>query len=202
MSRTLLRGLTEGDKVSVTKIRNNNIIAHYSPADLSMLNDFDVFVEQLSIVNDTYVTLGRPIVIGGTKRKEDKSIVKELSKEGEVYEGEVDKVKERKSKGERVTGGSNVIIRDSWLLAPQGHKSLESLGNLYNYEKVSLSKEQIENMDLLLKEDKKLFDRYAIRDAIIALIHCNYMEDHNFKLQGLGVPLTLSSLGTTYVKYK
>ena len=72
MSRTLLRGLTEGDKVSVTKIRNNYIIAHYSPADLSMLNDFDVFVEDLSIVNDTYVTLGRPIVIGGTKRKEDK----------------------------------------------------------------------------------------------------------------------------------
>jgi len=65
-----------------------------------------------------------------------------------------------------------------------------------------LSKEQIENMDLLLKEDKELFDRYAIRDAIIALIHGNYMEDHNFKLQGLGIPLTLSSLGTIYVKYK
>lgn len=202
MSRTLLRGLSEGDKVSITKIRNNYFIAHYTPADLSMLNDFDDFVEKLSIVNDTYVTLGKPIVIGGTKIKEEKSVVKELSKTGEVNESENINVKERKSKSERVVGGSNVILRDSWLLAPQGHKSLESLGKLYNYEKISLSKEQIENMDLLLKEDKELFDRYAIRDAIIALIHGNYMEDHNFKLQGLGIPLTLSSLGTIYVKYK
>ena len=57
-------------------------------------------------------------------------------------------------------------------------------------------------MDILLREDKELFERYAVRDAIISLIHGIYMEDFNFNLHSLGIPLTLSSLGSTYVKYK
>lgn len=75
----------------------------------------------------------------------------------------------------------------------------ESLGPpLFN--KISLSKDQIENMDLLLKTDKTLFDNYALKDAVIPLIHSNYMEDFSFNQKELGIPITLSSLGTKYVK--
>jgi len=155
-----------------------------------MLKDFEDFKEGLNIVNNSYVTLGKPLEIANT----------------------------------------NVIIRDSMLLAPQGRKSLESVGSLYGkfFEKVNLTKDLTEvekerltkdltkdqkenlnlseylkgNMDLLLRENKDLFDSYAIKDAIIPLIHASYMEDFNFKLNAIGIPITLSSLGSTYVKYK
>lgn len=189
MTRSSLRGVGSDDKLSVTKIRNNYFIAHLTNADLSIMNDFDTLKEELDIVNKCFVTLGKPLVIGNT----------------------------------------NVIIRDTMLLAPQGCRSLEKIGGLYgeDFKKVDIAKdlkEEVkekftkdltkeqkekvdlnqyikENMDLLLKEDKELFDRYAIKDAIIPLIHACYMEDFNFKLEGLGIPLTLSSLGSTYVKY-
>jgi hypothetical protein len=189
MTRSSLRGVGCDDKLSVTKIRNNYFIAHLTNADLSIMNDFDTLKEELDIVNKCFVTLGKPIVIGNT----------------------------------------NVIIRDTMLLAPQGCRSLEKIGSLYgeDFKKVDIAKdlkeeqkekltkdlteeqkEKIdrnqyikENMDLLLKIDKELFDSYAIKDAIIPLIHASYMEDFNFKLQGLGIPLTLSSLGSRYVKY-
>jgi hypothetical protein len=188
-TRSSLRGVGSDDKLSVTKIRNNYFIAHLTNADLSILNDFDTLKEELDIVNKSFVTLGKPIVIGNT----------------------------------------NVIIRDTMLLAPQGCRSLESIGGLYgeDFKKVDivkelsdiqkeqftegLTKEQKEklnlnqyikeNMDLLLKINKEKFEEYAIKDAIIPLIHASYMEDFNFKYQGLGIPLTLSSLGSTYVKY-
>src|SRR6185312_11473187 len=139
-----------------------------------MLKDFEDFKEGLNIVNNSYVTLGKPLEIENT----------------------------------------NVIIRDSMLLAPQGHKSLESVGSLYGeeFKKVDITKDLTEdekerltkdltkdqkgNMDLLLRENKDLFDRYAIQDAIIPLIHASYMEDFNFKLNAVGIPITLSSLAT------
>jgi hypothetical protein len=190
MTRSSLRGLGSDDKLSVTKIRNNYFIAHLTNADLSIMNDFDTLKEELNIVNKCFVTLGKPIVVGNT----------------------------------------NVFIRDTMLLAPQGCRSLEKIGSLYgeDFKKVDiakdlkeeqkekltkdLTKDQLEkinlnqyikeNMDMLLKIDKELFDSYAIKDAIIPLIHASYMEDFNFKYQGLGIPLTLSSLGAAYVKYK
>jgi hypothetical protein len=163
ITRSSSTSFTE-DKVSVTKIRNNYFIAHLTNADLSMMNDFESFKDDLNIVQNNFVTLGKPLV----------------------------------------KGNSNIIIRDTALLAPQGHKSLQSIGSLYGkeFEKVSLSKEQIENMDLLLETDKDKFNSYAIKDAVIPLIHGNYMEDFNFKLNEIGIPVTLSSLGSTYVKEK
>ena len=110
-----------------------------------MFNDFEELKKVLvNIVNNSFVTLGKPVLISNT----------------------------------------NVFIRDSMLLAPQGHKSLESVGSLYggDFKKVDiaknltedqkdeltkdLTKEQKENlnlnqyikenMDLLLKVNKKL----------------------------------------------
>jgi hypothetical protein len=150
------------EKVSVTKIRNNYFIAHLTNADLSMLKDFDNLKEELEIVNKSFITLGKPIVMENT----------------------------------------NIIIRDTMLLAPAGNRSLESIGSLYGqyYEKISLTKEQKEDMELLLIKDKNLFESYALKDALITLIHSNYMEDFNFKLKEIGIPITLSSLGIKYVK--
>lgn len=189
-TRSSLRGIVNDDKISVTKVRNNYFIAHLTNADLSIMNDMDSLKEELNIVNKSFVTLGKPLLIGKT----------------------------------------NVYIRDTMLLAPQGCRSLESIGSLYGddfrkvdiaevlkeeqkeeftknltkeqIEKINLSKYIKENMDLLLKIDKGLFEKYAIQDAIIPLIHACYTEDFNFKYHGLGIPLTLSSLGATYVKYK
>lgn len=48
-------------KVSVTKSRNYYIIAHFTPADLSMMLDFNEIKEDLSIVNGSFVTLGKPL---------------------------------------------------------------------------------------------------------------------------------------------
>ena len=150
------------EKISVTKIRNNFLIAHLTNADLSMLKDFEDIKEELDIVNKSFITIGKPLVKENT----------------------------------------NIIIRDTMLLSPAGNRSLDSIGSLYgqDFQKIYLEKEQKENMDVLLIKDKKLFESYALKDAIITLIHSNYMEDFNFKLKEIGVPATLSSLGAKYVK--
>lgn len=53
------------ERVSVTKILNNFLIGHYTPADLSMLSDFEDIKYQLDIINKCFVTLKKPILING-----------------------------------------------------------------------------------------------------------------------------------------
>lgn len=125
-----------------------------------MLNNFNDFKENLTIVNKNLITLEKPLKIDN----------------------------------------SEVIIRDTMLLAPAGNRSLESVGKLYSIEKIPLTKEQINNMDVLIEENKSLFERYALQDALITLVHANHMEDFNFSLKKLGIPIILSSLGVNYVK--
>ena len=98
--------------------------------------------------------------------------------------------------------GRKVILRDTNLLAPMGAKSLASIGKLYNLDKLELSKEEIQNMDILLRTDRNKFIEYAIRDALITLTHANWMEEFNFYIGGYGegVPISLTSMGRKYVK--
>lgn len=96
---------------------------------------------------------------------------------------------------------TNIFIRDTMLLTPAGKRSLDALGVLYGVDKIKLTKDQISNMDRLLVEDRALFEEYAMRDAVIPLIHANYMEHFNFQLNEFGIPITLSSLGGKYVHY-
>jgi len=161
LSRTNHASFTD-DRVSVTKVRNNYLIGHYTAADLSILRDFEEMKENFDIVNKSFVTLSKPICVDNV----------------------------------------NVYIRDTMLLAPPGKASLGAIGSLYgdDFNKVDLTNDQIENMDVLLKENKKLFDDYAIKDALIALVHGTYMEDFNFKIGGLGVPITLSGLSSKTLK--
>jgi hypothetical protein len=70
-----------------------------------------------------------------------------------------------------------------------------------NLQKLSLTEEQHNNMDILLKNDPRLFKEYALRDSLISLHHACILEDAHFKLNKLGIPLTLSSLGASNLRH-
>lgn len=55
----------EGGEVCLTVTKNNYIIAHLTQADLSMMSDFDLIKEDLSIVNGSFVTLTKPFCLDG-----------------------------------------------------------------------------------------------------------------------------------------
>jgi len=98
--------------------------------------------------------------------------------------------------------GHNIIFRDTLLLAPGGKQSLSAIGGMYgdNLRKIALSASQYQKMDVLMKEDPTLFKSYALRDSLISLVHASVLEDSNFKLNKLGIPLTLSSLGVSNLR--
>ena len=99
--------------------------------------------------------------------------------------------------------GKKLHIRDTMLLAPGGRKSLAQIGRLYGeaYNKITIGKEDLNDMRSFLRKDRERFILYAIRDALIYLIHSMWMEEFKFNIGGLGVPLSLSSIGRKYVKY-
>lgn len=47
-------------RVSITTIKTTYLIAHLTPADISLLSYFYEITEELSIVNGSFVTLGKP----------------------------------------------------------------------------------------------------------------------------------------------
>lgn len=124
-----------GHKLCITKRRSYTVIAHLTPADFSMLSDFEELKEVLSIVNGSFVTIGKPLVVGARA----------------------------------------VNIRDTMLLAPGGSKSLDAIGQLYgeDYKKIKIPITDLERMDLFLERDKTSFVNYALRDALISLIHAS-----------------------------
>lgn len=125
--------ITVPERVSVTRKRVYVVIAHLTPADFSLLSDFNEIKEELSIVNGSFVTLGKPIKYNGR----------------------------------------SVHVRDTMLLAPGSSKSLASIGKLYEVSKnkIKISQEDLENMQLFLNRDREGFIAYAVRDAVISLIH-------------------------------
>jgi len=122
-------------KVSITNTKSYYIIAHLTPADLSLLSDFKDIKEELTIVNGSFVTIGKPITVSGKR----------------------------------------VHIRDTMLLAPGSSRSLANIGRLYSEEfnKVKINKEDLEDMQGFLFRDKEKFTEYALKDAIISLIHAS-----------------------------
>lgn len=150
-------------RLSITINRFLYIVMHESAADLSVLNDFDVFKEKLNIIARSFITLGKPLVLEGCKSK--------------------------------------IHIRDTALLAPTGVKSLAALGKIYGegYNKIDIGSYRENKMRELLEKDKELFEKYGIRDSLITLKHATSMELFNFELGKIGVPLTLSGIGKSYV---
>lgn len=100
--------------------------------------------------------------------------------------------------------GNFVYIRDTHLLTPASSKGLEALGKLYDtgLEKKAISKDDLEHMDEYLEREPKLFEEYAIQDAIIPLTHAITLEGVNFTTKRVGIPITLSSLGRSLVLTK
>jgi hypothetical protein len=98
--------------------------------------------------------------------------------------------------------GNRIHIRDTMLLAPAGSKSLAQIGKLYGegYLKINITPDEISDMQTFSKLNQEKFIEYALRDALISLIHALWMEDFNFNLGGVGIPLSLSSVGRKYVK--
>jgi hypothetical protein len=97
---------------------------------------------------------------------------------------------------------SSVILRDTLLLAPGGAKSLSKIGEIYKLNKIELTEEEISNMGDLLEKYEIKFREYALRDSLITLTHAVWMETFNFSIGGIGIPLTLSSIGSRYVEMK
>lgn len=52
-------------RASITIKKNNYFIGHLTSADLSILEDFDKFKDELDIVNNAMVTLKKPLLING-----------------------------------------------------------------------------------------------------------------------------------------
>jgi len=105
-------------------------------------------------------------------------------------------------KSDIIKYGHNIIFRDTLLLAPGGKQALSAIGGMYgdHLRKIDLSTYQYQNMDVLIKEDPTLFKKYALRDSLISLVHASVLEDAHFKLNKLGLPLTLSSLGVSNLR--
>lgn len=53
------------ERINITKKINNYFIGHLTSADLSMMNDFDEIKDKLDIVNKSFVTLNRSLLIDG-----------------------------------------------------------------------------------------------------------------------------------------
>jgi hypothetical protein len=157
--RRITKNISE--KVSVTITRTYYIIGHLTPADLGQLSDFESIKEELTIVNGSFVTLGKAMKFLGR----------------------------------------NVHVRDTMLLAPGGSKALSVIGGMYpNFPKLKITTTDLENMQGYLEREREKFVEYALRDAVITLVHASWMEDFNFSIGGLGVPISLSSIGRKYVK--
>ena len=100
----------------------------------------------------------------------------------------------------RNTHQLEIHLRDTMAFAPNG-STLASLGDLHQLPKIELPRNAIGAMDTLLKEDPKLYEDYAIRDAEIAALHMSRMVEF-CQREGLGTepPLTIGSIATNYVQ--
>jgi hypothetical protein len=89
-----------------------------------------------------------------------------------------------------------ICFADTMLLAPQG-SSLKKLGETIGAEKIELPPGVIERMDLLLRDDPALFERYALQDAVIAARY--YAKVCETLATKLGVSKRMATLGAASI---
>ena len=87
---------------------------------------------------------------------------------------------------------ATIYFADTLLLSPQG-SSLKTIGEMIGRPKVDLPPGAIERMDLLLKGDPALFEKYALEDAIIAALY--YLKISEILKHELGVEDRVATLG-------
>ncbi len=94
----------------------------------------------------------------------------------------------------------SLFMRDTMHLSAQATK-LEQLGEVHGIPKVVLPKGMIERMDELLRDDKPLYEEYAITDARIVRAHLKKMAELYHQLTGeTGIPVTLGALGVEFCR--
>ena len=78
------------------------------------------------------------------------------------------------------------------LLAPAGSRTLPQIGKLYGeaFNQISISQNDLNDMQSFLQRDKEKFVEYAVRDSLISLIHSFWRDDFNFNIGGLGTFIT------------
>lgn len=164
------KGITSG-AVSIVPTRIY-LVGHFTRADIPAFRDFQSLTQMMSSVRNTFLSIDGHITID--------------------YDFADD--------GERVT--LELLLRDTMLLTPAASKSLKALGELVGQEKIQLDpdprKDQWykENMDVLLKENPELFDRYALNDAVICVRYADRLIDQCRLLLGEAkLPPTLTSIG-------
>jgi hypothetical protein len=93
-----------------------------------------------------------------------------------------------------------ITFVDAGLLSPQG-SSLKTVGKSIDVEKIDLPPGQIERMDLLLRKDPELFERYALQDAAIAARYLQLIWDVLPTKLGVDKPVpTLGAAGVMLIR--
>jgi hypothetical protein len=93
-----------------------------------------------------------------------------------------------------------VRLVDSKLLAPDT-KGLDGLGRMHGLSTIALPAGMTNQMDVLLREDKPLYENYAIRRAETACLHAWMMIEFGKEEFDISRPaVTLGSLSTHHIK--
>jgi hypothetical protein len=94
---------------------------------------------------------------------------------------------------------TNVYVRDSLLLTPEGKGKLEAIGELIGYPKVDISPFKKDRMDLLLEQDPDLFRRYAMMDPKISVQYVKRITELAAGLWEADVPpVTIGGCATKF----
>lgn len=143
------------------------------------------------------ITYKRELVMIGHYNAADLSLVegiKELLWNKEKREGNVDVLRKcfvTLGPGFRY-GGYEVKLRDTLLLSSAAASSLAKIGEGYGPElsKIEITQEDRNNMKGVLETRPAFFREYAMRDALVTLIHCMTQEEMLYQFNYVGVPTT------------
>lgn len=150
--------------------KNVYIVSHFSISDLAAFDDFQSLSMEFDSIRRTFITLKKAYAM--TINTEPGNNPHEIL----------------------------VTLRDSLLLAPAGKHALAEVGDLVGLEKIDLPDGMKERMDVLLEENRELFEEYGLRDPAISLKYVLKMLRLNIEINGkFEIPTTLSSMGLTYL---
>ncbi len=90
---------------------------------------------------------------------------------------------------------TTLSIRDTMGLAPPGMKRLQDLGDTVGVNKLEIDEKDKNRMDLLLRDNPRLFFEYASRDSVVTLLYASSIFGYNKR-----VPITLTSATATAMR--
>ena len=146
-----------------------DVIAHYAAADIRSFSNFSDLKNAFDGVRKTFVTAGKPLNFNFTDKSRNKHKIA-------------------------------LRLYDTKLLAPDGGKSLEALGEQLGVKKLELpAGSSKDRMDLFHCEHPEAFEKYAIRDAEVAVRW--FTKFSKFSLDELSLGAVPISLGGASVAF-